>query len=109
MGPCHHCERPSLPPASRTSRTPASCNSHPVAAGGRRHDQKLERADLDTAIEVAAGHPVARTATVEVRPFWDAPWDRLRRHVKLNRVPGRGGPCTALRRVAEDTADAPHR
>jgi hypothetical protein len=43
-----------------------------VAAG---HDQKLEHADLDTAIEVAAGHPLARTATVEVRPFWDAPWD----------------------------------
>jgi hypothetical protein len=35
----------------------------------------LECADLDTAIEVAAGHPLARTATVEVRPFWDAPWD----------------------------------
>ena len=61
--------------------------SPPVAA---THDQKLERADLDTAIEVAAGHPRARTATVEVRPFWDAPWDRLLR-------------------VAEDTADAPHR
>ncbi len=35
----------------------------------------LECADLDTAIEVAAGHPLARTAAVEVRPFWDAPWD----------------------------------
>ncbi len=35
----------------------------------------LECADLDTAIEVAAGHPLARTARVEVRPFWDAPWD----------------------------------
>ena len=80
--------------------------SPPVAAG---HDQKLERADLDTAIEVADGHPLARTATVEVRPFWDAPWDRSWGHVKLNGVPGRGDPCTALRRVAEDTADAPHR
>jgi hypothetical protein len=35
----------------------------------------LECADLHTAIQVAAGHPLARTATVEVRPFWDAPWD----------------------------------
>ena len=34
----------------------------------------LECADLDAAIEVAAGHPLARTAAVEVRPFWDAPW-----------------------------------
>jgi hypothetical protein len=50
----------------------------------------LECADLDTAIEVAAGHSLAITATVEVRPFWDAPWDRSRRLVKLNRVPGPG-------------------
>jgi hypothetical protein len=35
----------------------------------------VECADLDAATEVAAGHPLARTATVEVRPFWDAPWD----------------------------------
>ncbi len=35
----------------------------------------LECADLDMAIEVAAAHPLARTATVEVRPFWDPPWD----------------------------------
>ena len=48
----------------------------------------LECADLDTAIEVAAGHLLAITATVEVRPFWDAPWDRWRRLAKLNRVPG---------------------
>ena len=34
----------------------------------------VECADLDTAIQVAAGHPLARTARVEVRPFWDAPW-----------------------------------
>jgi hypothetical protein len=32
-------------------------------------------ADLDAALEVAAGHPLARTARVEVRPFWQAPWD----------------------------------
>jgi hypothetical protein len=50
----------------------------------------LECADLDTAIEVAAGHPLAITATVEVRPFRDAPRDRSRRLVKLNRVPGPG-------------------
>ena len=41
-------------------------------------------------VELAAGHPRAITATVEVRPFWDAPWDRSRRLVKLNRVPGLG-------------------
>jgi hypothetical protein len=35
----------------------------------------LECADPDMAIEVAAGHPLARTAMVEVRPLWDAPWD----------------------------------
>ena len=36
----------------------------------------VECPDLDTALRVAAGHPLARTAQVEVRPFWDAPWDR---------------------------------
>jgi hypothetical protein len=30
----------------------------------------LECADLDEAIEVAAGHPVARFGTIELRPFW---------------------------------------
>jgi hypothetical protein len=35
----------------------------------------LECADLATATAIAAGHPLARTATVEVRPYWDAPWD----------------------------------
>ena len=35
----------------------------------------IECADLDEAIRVAAGHPLARTATLEVRPYWDAPWD----------------------------------
>ena len=35
----------------------------------------VECADLDAAIRVAAGHPLARTAMVEVRPYWDAPWD----------------------------------
>jgi hypothetical protein len=35
----------------------------------------LECPDLDTAIQVAAAHPLASTATIEVRPFWDAPWD----------------------------------
>jgi hypothetical protein len=35
----------------------------------------IECADLDAAIRVAAGHPLARTAQVEVRPYWDAPWD----------------------------------
>ncbi len=33
----------------------------------------IECADLDTAIEVAAAHPLARTATVEVRPLEDFP------------------------------------
>ncbi|HLN65885.1 MAG TPA: YciI family protein [Streptosporangiaceae bacterium] len=36
----------------------------------------VECQDLDAALAVAAGHPLARTAQVEVRPFWDAPWDR---------------------------------
>ena len=35
----------------------------------------IECADLDAAVGIAAGHPLARTATVEVRPYWDAPWD----------------------------------
>ena len=35
----------------------------------------LDCADLDTATAIAAAHPLARTATVEVRPYWDAPWD----------------------------------
>jgi hypothetical protein len=34
----------------------------------------LECADLDAAVETAATHPLARTAKVEVRPLWDAPW-----------------------------------
>jgi hypothetical protein len=34
----------------------------------------IECADLDAAIMVAAAHPLARAATVEVRPFWDTPW-----------------------------------
>ena len=35
----------------------------------------IDCADLDAAIQIAAGHPLARTAKVEVRPYWDAPWD----------------------------------
>ena len=35
----------------------------------------IDCADLDAALRVAAEHPLARTAQVEVRPFWDAPWD----------------------------------
>jgi len=35
----------------------------------------IECADLDAAVQLAAGHPLARTAKVEVRPYWDAPWD----------------------------------
>ena len=35
----------------------------------------LDCADLDTATAIAAAHPLARTATVELRPYWDAPWD----------------------------------
>ncbi|WP_166345372.1 YciI family protein [Phytoactinopolyspora limicola] len=31
----------------------------------------IECPDLDTAIEVAASHPVARSAVVEIRPFWE--------------------------------------
>jgi|SRR5271166_889907 len=34
----------------------------------------VECADLDAAIQIAARHPLASTATVEVRPFWSAPW-----------------------------------
>jgi hypothetical protein len=34
----------------------------------------LECPDLDAAVEAAVAHPLARTAKVEVRPFWDAPW-----------------------------------
>src|SRR5580704_8736768 len=36
----------------------------------------VEGADLDAAVRIAAAHPLARTARVEVRPFWDAPWDQ---------------------------------
>jgi hypothetical protein len=35
----------------------------------------IECTDLDAAVQIAAGHPLARTAKVEVRPYWDAPWD----------------------------------
>jgi hypothetical protein len=35
----------------------------------------IECADLDAAVRIAAGHPLAQTATVEVRPYWEAPWD----------------------------------
>jgi hypothetical protein len=35
----------------------------------------IECADLDTAIGVAAAHPLASTATVEVRPLGDFPGD----------------------------------
>jgi hypothetical protein len=35
----------------------------------------IECADLDAAVRIAAGHPLTRTATIEVRPYWDAPWD----------------------------------
>jgi hypothetical protein len=35
----------------------------------------IECADLDAAVQVAGAHPLARTAKVEVRPFWDAPWN----------------------------------
>ena len=35
----------------------------------------IECADLDTAIEVAAAHPLASTATVEVRPLENFPGD----------------------------------
>ena len=35
----------------------------------------IECAALDAALRIAAEHPLARTAQVEVRPFWDAPWD----------------------------------
>jgi hypothetical protein len=35
----------------------------------------IECADLETAIKVAAAHPLASTATVEVRPLEDFPGD----------------------------------
>jgi hypothetical protein len=35
----------------------------------------IECADVDTAIRVAAAHPLASTATVEVRPLGDFPGD----------------------------------
>jgi len=35
----------------------------------------IDCADPDAAIRIAAGHPLARTAKVEVRPYSDAPWD----------------------------------
>jgi len=34
----------------------------------------VECPDMDTALQVAAAHPLAQTAQVEVRPFWDPPW-----------------------------------
>ena len=30
----------------------------------------IECGSLDEAVEIAAGHPVARTGTIEVRPLW---------------------------------------
>jgi hypothetical protein len=35
----------------------------------------IECDGLDAAVQIATGHPLARIATVEVRPYWDAPWD----------------------------------
>jgi hypothetical protein len=35
----------------------------------------IECPDLDAALQIAAGHPLVSTAQLEVRPFWDAPWD----------------------------------
>ena len=35
----------------------------------------IECADLETAVQIAAGHPLARAVTIEVRPYWHAPWD----------------------------------
>ncbi len=35
----------------------------------------VECADLDAAIRLAAGHPLARTAKVEMRPYFDAHWE----------------------------------
>ena len=35
----------------------------------------VECATMEAALAIAAAHPLARTAQVEVRPFWDAPWD----------------------------------
>ena len=35
----------------------------------------VECASMEAAVAVAAAHPLARTAQVEVRPFWAAPWD----------------------------------
>jgi hypothetical protein len=35
----------------------------------------VECADLAAAVELAGGHPLARTATVEVRRLWNPPWD----------------------------------
>ena len=32
----------------------------------------IECADLDEALEVAAGHPMAKAGMIEVRPFWEA-------------------------------------
>ena len=34
----------------------------------------LECTDLDAALQAAATHPLARTARIEVRPYWDASW-----------------------------------
>lgn len=33
----------------------------------------LECPDLDTAIEIASKHPMARFGRIELRPFWDEP------------------------------------
>lgn len=32
----------------------------------------IEAGSLDEAVEIAAGHPVAQSGTIEVRPFWGA-------------------------------------
>ena len=35
----------------------------------------VECATLDAAVRLAGEHPLARTAAIEIRPLWDAPWD----------------------------------
>jgi len=37
---------------------------------------------LHAALQVAAGHPLARSGQVEVRPFWDGPWDHWSRSMR---------------------------
>jgi len=62
----------------RRARSVRVRNGKPVVTDGPFAETKeavggfdlIEAASLEEAVEIAAGHPVARNGTIEVRPLW---------------------------------------